>query len=450
MSGFREVAPNVYVLDPQYGPDTQAVMGAKSSRAPDLKARWDEMLALLPEGQHNWDYSEPPAPIAEFIDKNLGEYGHSSIAELAGGCWVHVRGFGWPSAWLVEDFPLFVGQEVSTRAVDPTQLPGICDYCPEEFTDLHDRWTEVFRAERDREAGKRGYKFDHVRWGLPGSIRAGVTMQTQARNAIMHLRDIQGLLPALAEDYLKGYAACAPTVTKHYAKGPKTPPSMWTKGALAPGIEIDGELDLASSISVLDEFECIHPNMALCADWPDRPGPRHYADPIWERFPRISVEIDCSVAVARDWHRHRPVMPWTIEPVITDGALTPAPWYPGMADWLETDEGKALWADTSKTFLDWHEQHKGTTHWWLGLHALPFGALVKIKAVGTLPKILYMLELRATTRGANFEYKAQAISGLRQFAHILGPELDKRLKVSDAVALAERVEIDKNVELELV
>tara|TARA_Y100000310_G_scaffold342380_1_gene445412 strand:+ start:755 stop:2104 length:1350 start_codon:yes stop_codon:yes gene_type:complete len=449
MSGFREVAPNVYVLDPQYGPDTQAVMGAKSSRAPDLKARWTEMLALLPEGQKNWDYSEPPAPVAKFIDQNLGDYGHSSIAELAGGCWVHVRGFGWPSAWLIEDFPLFVGQEVSTRAVDPTQLPGICDYCPEEFTDLHDRWTEVFRAERDREAGKRGYKFDEVRWALPGSIRAGVTMQTQARNAIMHLRDIQGLLPDLADRFLKGYAACAPTVTKHYAKGPKNPPSIWTKGTLCKNHPLN--LDLASSISVTDEFRVMSNQMApYISEWPDRPAPRHYADPIWERFPRFGVGIFCSVAVARDWHRHRPIMPWTIEPVVSGGSLVPMAGYPGMAAWLETDEGKALWADTSKVFLDWSEKHAGTTDWWQGLHALPFGAMVHIKAVGTLPKILYMLELRATTRGANFEYKAQAISGLRQFAHLIGPTLDARLKVSDAVTLAEQVEIDNSVELELV
>jgi hypothetical protein len=51
--------------------------------------------------------------------------------------------------------------------------------------------------------------------------------------------------------------------------------------------------------------------------------------------------------------------------------------------------------------------------------ALPLGTRVEMSASGGLRDVLYMLELRSGTHGANFEYKDQAEQALDQLKSLL-------------------------------
>jgi hypothetical protein len=440
---LSRVERGVYVLDPRLGPDTMAVLGAMASRAPDLAKKIDRTFEqiLAEEGRTEWDYENPPERIVSFIRENVQGYGHASIASMAKAVWMLLEGFGWPMAWLLEDTPLFDGQEISTRAVDATRIAGadgpgtLARLAPRELADLHLRWIQVYDQVK-AEAKGGGWKYDDARVYLPGTVPTGVVFTQDVRAIARQLDHIRALGGACGELADMGYAALgrvSPVMAESIGGKRRRPLQNWRYDVEAvraadyarpeSGVEVwawddaDGEARKARWLELAEQIE-------------PRTRPSTYLDPLWKLAPRFEVRIPCSVAVARDWHRHRPVMPWRLA-VHTDqdtGHLLLAPWYA-----MEARLPEGLLRDTTDAFLQLRASasaealeaparlpHPAEI---AALHALPFGALVTLTCVGTLPDLLYMLEMRATSEGASPEYRAQARAALGRMCALIPREV---------------------------
>lgn len=384
--------------------DTRAVLGAKTSRARDIETRVDALFCKGSAPQ----WGAPSEAVCTFLEDNIAGYNHASIGDMA-EVWAHIKGVGWPAAWLLQDSPLFRGQEVSTRAIDMTRVGSMCLGAPEKLQELHDRWVSLFQTLRAKKGSESGYKFDDVRWALPGTLPAGVTVTMDVRQATRQLEEIEGLGGAyadMAEQLHAAYAVYAPTSHAALRKGPRQPSVLWTH--LEPLTKTNMMVleDCGKDNTVNIAFTQTSSNTA---SWPGREA-RQHLDKVWNFLGTFHVKIRCSVAAARDWHRHRAVMPWRIRPMLDfAGELIWSPFY----DMSEAPP--ELLNDTSAAFRRLH----CTDTPWDSLYALPFGAAVELECNATLPYLLYMLELRYSATGANFEYKEQARQGLVELHRVL-------------------------------
>ena len=294
--------------------------------------------------------------VQAFFDQFVRDYVHSTILELTGDPAVFVEGISWWTAWLLFDSPLVCGQEASTRAMDFSKR----EVCFEsgfhlELMRLHDDWMEVYRAEVEAwkiefakkclQCGGHGLNtpggmidgecymcngtglhypfmrdqqpfrpaFDRARWALPGTISTAVSMTSHVRERARVIRDGLAL------------SRCSPTARM-----------LWEEiagcyKAACPGI---GELGLREAVYSAESDPPRHLKVTRCDDdvedvavlvlepvdtyvLPYR-EPGTYADPAYNEQ-RVRFDLGCSLAVARDWHRHRTAYPWELELQWTEG-----------------------------------------------------------------------------------------------------------------------------------
>lgn len=398
-------------------PDAIAVMGAKTSRAPQIEKRYAELLAAA--GTSTWDMSNPPPPVEDFLRKNLGEYGHASIAEMSNPC-VHKRGLAWSTCWAIEDFPLFTGQEVSTRAVDMSgEGSRVCDRGHVVSEALHDMWMSLYLRVKSA-AGKRGvYKHDVARMFLPGTASSGVTLTSNARVTLRHLSNIAALsesMRGVVESVVDGYRYASPMTTE----------CVWGKDPDVRAVPTFGVAETSSERMRLQSGE-FGVTLTLPSDMSPRnsirnPTPRaskqQYLDPVWEMAPRISWSFMSSVAGARDWHRHRGVMPWQFYVMLDADTkkLYVLPWIQKLVNDLgiRADFEAAMALSTAEFMA-----LQSTRSPWDALLALPFCATLQMRCRASLPKLVYALELRAYAKGGHDEYRRQALDTLRKLCVVL-------------------------------
>jgi len=139
------------------------------------------------------------------------------------------------------------------------------------------------------------------------------------------------------------------------------------------------------------------------------PNERTYVDAWLDRAARVTFKVVCSLAVLRDWHRHRSFAPWAFSPVKEMGrsSFVLHPRYTPLSDLGKAEVPKLLedsWA-VYRNFINKGDLPRA-------MLAIPFGAAVYASGQGGLSKALYMFRLRANARGANFEYEAQAKKAL--------------------------------------
>jgi hypothetical protein len=398
---WKKINRDLFVIRAEGLEDFRAVVGSKTSRATDLSIRAD----IDSEG------------LEKFLTMNLAGYGHASIGEMSFPS-VHHRGIGWIAAWLIEDDPLFIGQEVSTRAVDVRKIPDGDEPCydaPNNLKDQNRLFWNIFDELNKRNELNKGYKFDNIRWAMPGTARVGVTYMMNARTAIRHLERLESInfMKQPVENIFEGIKECTPFVYNALRKGPRKSYRRWTN---IDTFDINYSLDFNNSISIeapknleeaLKEIDVL-----------DNRGDRDYLDSIFNRLGLFKFSLICSVAAARDWHRHRPMMPWTISLVTKNGYPFIAPWY-DLKEY-SNDVNEAIKKGYSNT-KDIESIQK--------LYSLPYGTAVKIEGYGTLPNILYMLELRASAGGSNFEYANHGIAGLKKLVDILDKNFVKNQSI---------------------
>lgn len=404
-------------------PDEQAVLGAKTSRSYRVYKKWKQL-------------ANEEASVVDFLDKNYGEYGHGSIGEMA-NVFVHIENIGWPFAWFFEDHPLFVGQETSTRAVDVANLPRPqTSFFDKEDLDtkvetLHQGLLALYRKHMDTLKGSGGYKYDQVRYLLPGSISTAVTYVNDVRVGLRHLAQMKEILgttshlQALFEDVEKGFEACAPRASLNAGRNPRKAMRLWDWREH----HLTSRGDLThTQFSPFEEVTLRRHNIGgLSGTAPmDLPGRTklEYLDPAWAHFDVFDLEITCSVAAARDWHRHRAVMPWKVQIYTkkTDKGNSFVP----HASLLDLEDRAQLDSLYCQAYSVWKEaKDKDPLP---AMHAIPFGAMVRMSCRATLPALLYMLELRAASEGANAEYAHQGKLGLYLLHKSLSDQINSRVQ----------------------
>ena len=161
---------------------------------------------------------------------------------------------------------------------------------------------------------------------------------------------------------------------------------------------------------------------------PRPPGERSYLDPALNQTLQVSVAYQCSLAAARDHHRHRTMYPWTLDVVrpSTGAVAQDLEIHPAYKPMSKIGQEKTR--DLLRKSTRLYDEFQGTGNQMQAMLALPLGTRVRLKGQGGLRDVVYMLELRANAHGANFEYKAQAIEAMSQ--------LKTQLEAADSDLLA--------------
>lgn len=449
-----------------------------------------------------------PAVVVDFIEKYIGEYGHSSPIELTGDPCVFVENVSPETCYWLFDSALVQGQETSTRAVTRKDWP-MCREAAEnaDLQGLHNRWLRLYVEEvaawklefrtnpaaypdvmifcedcednRMSSAGPCGNRgcfdgyrfkdtdgfrpaFDRSRWALPGTIATGMSMCSHLRDRARALKTLEAIatrygsteLLRVVEDIRATYRASMPYLSKYGLR--ESVYEDEKQSALPHHIEkaftnhkytgkvIESEERPETSLMVHNSDLTYWSDVigspvkvdTFIDDLPGRDKNRTYLDPSYNVI-RVDLEIHCSWAVARDWHRHRTAYPWVRlfdrldcrasceHPALF---LTICNQYTPMSDYGD-DKLPALLLDTASTIYEL----KASGHEYEAALAHPLGAAVTMGANMGLRDAVYMLELRYFTKGANFEYKKQAIEMLFCLVNLSGireiRELADRLKI---------------------
>ena len=419
MKYLREPRPGIFVFDHRLTPEVRAMFCAMVSRLPagGIAQRYKEVVDAIGEHGEEALTEYPLHPrVQRFFDEFVGRYGHSSILELTGSPAIVVEGVSWLTAWLLFDSPLVAGQEFSTRAVRFKDWPLAREAEGNPVLEaLHRDWLEVFEAEvewwtehlsdpANRQALGIGDKepfrpaLDRARWALPGTIATGAAFACHMRDRARTLRDASTVAPhplwddiaAAYRDAVPGIAAYGLRESVHADYAPKAPAHLEFL-LIQPG---SNELSVGIT-PVLDDFIATR-----------RKRKNSYADPIYNAAFRVNVNIPCSLAVARDWHRHRTLYPWSMSVVAhpkTGIGIHPA-YEPKSALGKERTPGLLLRS---------YKAAMAASGLFPSALCYPLGTEVAVSASGGLRDVLYMLELRGNTHGANFEYKDQALKLLQ-------------------------------------
>lgn len=476
MKYLHSVGPTCKYLDHRIIPEIRAMLAAMVSRLPagGITQRYAEVVAAVakdtPQGQDPEDRLTTypmPESVQAFFDEFVGRFGHSSILELVGSPTIFTEGVSWLTCWMLFDSPLCAGQEFSTRALrhkdwpmarecttivsmrrevfvsdrdvngKPTQLsPGLT------YTEwgqdptlkaLHEDWLCVYDAEvewwkahlsvkKNRDALGIGDKepfrpaLDRARWALPGTIATGCVHTSHLRERIRTLKDGASVFEHTGREVwgelFQAYDKALPGMSglggreAVYGSNPDVPKHVRT--FLDP---VDAPTNMVD----------VQVTVVNYPDVPHKKRPRTYADPELNHAVRVDLSLNCSLAVARDWHRHRTMFPWSCHVVMHEGQIRLDPHYEPMSDYA-----KAHTPDLLRRSSQVYEAVRPIDRHWAAL-ALPLGTQVRLGASGGLRDVLYVLELRRDSHGANFEYKDQATVALSELAEALPTRLRTHL-----------------------
>jgi hypothetical protein len=431
----------IHYMDHRIRPETRAMFAAMVSRMPrgGIQQRYEEVLRAIVEDGEASSLEEAeellcssiPRKVKSFMDVFVGDYGHSSILELTGSPTVFIENISWLTAWLSFDGPLVKGQELSTRAKGYADWP-MCAEAPPELEDMHKLWLSIFSAEvewwtehlKDPIARKSlGISdnepfrpaFDRARWALPGTISTGVVHTSNVRDMGRVLADAKEFVKLSGdnaeirkvwEHIDKAYLEAMPAVFEYRNRSAvhsdtqiETTPSPRHRSMLRKVHLTESNRFYTNIMSPLVGVGEVHTELAakiLGHMERSSSGYLHYE----ANRVRRAIRIQCSIAAARDWHRHRTLFPWTMSLVGSQMYL--------HADYLPK-------SDYARNMLDvavrrTREYLRDCRDGYLRWMALPLGTAVELEAVGGLRDLVYTMELRSKAHGTNFEYREQAKS----------------------------------------
>jgi len=405
--------------------------------------------------------------VQEFFDRNVKLYGHSSVLELTGSPAVFVEGLAWFGAWLLFDSPLVCGQEASTRAMDFSQRAMCMEAGANlELVKLHDDWMEVFRAEvgawkvelvKPCEFGGLGHEkhpsdhtegddcsackgtgrkypwmrdpqpfrpaFDRARWALPGTLSTGVAFASHVRERARAIHDAELVAQAsgnpeaiaLFREVRECYAAAVPGIGALGLREAVYEPGSMIPGHLRAFGDPQGPASAMAQIGRAStrRWTC-DVDLVTDGEWPARiETPRigkGYVDPLLNRL-RAAALLRCSLAVARDWHRHRTFYPWTLnvvrgldsrDPIEIDHHYEPI-----------SELGLERTADLCRRSTELYDRFMASGDRYSAMLCLPLGTRVCLTGEAGLRDAVYTFELRRDAAGANFEYREQAAAAIK-------------------------------------
>lgn len=458
---LHKVGPNLYHIDHRLTPEVRAMFASMASRLPDggILSRYRQVVnevarSLARETSHaNYlqsSDSEWPAFVGAaeecltnyplhprvqgFFDQFVGQYGHSSIQEQVGDPALYVEGVSWLTAWLLFDSPLVKGQEFSTRALRHKDWPVAREVGGHDgLADLHRDWLAVYDAEvewwkkhladpANREALGIGDNepfrpaLDRARWALPGSIATGACFTSDLRErarvllAGKHLgKPEQPVWRDLADAYCKAQPGIGPhALRKLYLTEPPVNPVPGHLAALLEPGNLNTLLGYPARTPEGVGVRVLRSSEPSYFGFDRNPAKGQYADPWTNREQRVTLDLECSIAVARDWHRHRTLYPWSMFVALdSDNLLQCAQDYEPKSDYAK-EHALHLWGESSRLYFAFLA--KGDVQ--RAALALPLGTRVFLSGQGGYRDVRYTLELRAYAHGANFEYRRQALAAL--------------------------------------
>lgn len=464
-------ALGTYYLDNRLVPEVRAMFCAMASRMPagGIKQRYAEVVETVRDGLDEeareagimklvgtpLDVAEdrlceyPLHPrVQEFFDKFVAAYGHSSILELTGMPAVFVEGVSWWTAYKLFDNPLCAGQEFSTRAVRHKDWPMARETMPSDeeqyrlatvpglqypLARLHERWLTLFEHEVEawqerlknpevrKELGiadKEPFRpaLDRARWTIPGTIATGCSQTANLRVMARTVKD--GLSAASSETprevwegIRQAYREALPGLADMGLREAHHDGDRQRPGHLEPLI-LDPDSDPSSDGNDDCEVwaavtEVSHPDPMA---YTRKAGSKTYVDPSFNNAGRVDVSIPCSIAVARDWHRHRTFYPWRMYLLRPEGGTFMIhDLYEPVSEYGE-EHLPGLLGDSTTLF----DEFMAAGDVDRAMLCLPLGTKTLMMACAGLRDALYTFELRAYAHGANFEYRGQALSALRQ------------------------------------
>lgn len=293
--------------------------------------------------------------------------------------------------------------------------------------------------------------FDRARWAIPGTCSTGV----------VHTADVRtmGRVLRVMEDMARGsqHSAAIELVEEIkdcYRQAMPGMAGLWLKeavheeeeGSMSPRDymervpyniqQMNEDMEPAIERRLSREVQVLLQGMHRDPGFPPRKT-RTYLDPWYNQMYVSSVMLAPSWACARDWHRHRPMMPWKFsfprDPMRKeheDGSVTHghAPMRLHHMYEPRSDFGKEHVARYFQMCSDAQDYFFAQGDAWAAMVCAPLGAETKLLGGAGGQDLTYMVELRAYTRGANFEYKAQAEEMIRQITR-QQPQL---LEIDDA------------------
>jgi len=274
---------------------------------------------------------------------------------------------------------------------------------------------------------------DRARWALPGTISTGVAYTSYVRDRARAIQD------ALA--FYKGSPEGIETIKEIQQAYQESVPGIGDLGLKEAWYEAPGELSLPFHLDEIGTMMVFPRGVQIQVQddpsWYDRvatedqPIPcrrqaRTYADPILNEL-RVRVAIPCSLAVTRDWHRHRTLYPLQFRLAQDDMEnFVLDPHYEARSEL-----GKAQWKGYFSMCRDAFEHFVEEGDMGKAMLCLPFGAQVELTGECGLRDFLYIMELRGYATGANFEYQEQAREAIRQLRQQLPSWIVEALKIPD-------------------
>jgi len=314
------------------------------------------------------------------------------------------------------------------------------------------------------------FAFDHARWALPGTIETGVAhaadVRTMAR-VVQVMEDLaiaSGHGPALQilEEVKEAYRQAIPGLGSMWKReaihddsyGPGNmrtaafdwsvnTPSNAERQAEETRVRNEARARLPGNIHfppwTPDSKSTIHPHTTYVRDSHndvevtvhhlgtpqdleranvfERTSRRQYADPYFNHHAVVDETIYSCIAIARDWHRHRPMMPWQIRIVREEGSFKIDPHYEVMSDFGRDNVDRYM-----EMCVELHDHFMAEGNQWMAMLCLALGTRVQLKGSAGLQHVLYKNELRGYVAGANWIYKEQARKMLQKITESIVAE----------------------------
>ena len=306
---------------------------------------------------------------------------------------------------------------------------------------LHNDWFEVFEAEvkwwtdhltdpanraalgiADKEPFRPA--LDRARWALPGTIATGCAHTSNLRERARVLRD--GTLLAKMSNCVSAVEVWE-GISATYREALPGLAGMGLREAVYEPGSGQGSLPwhlfhiLTETPDGPDAEVTVYGTTPTglagthAANLPARAETRTYLDASWNQATRVGLTFRCSLAVARDWHRHRTMYPWHLQ-VVRDGGdrILIDPHYEPKSD-LAREKTLGLLRRSTQVFDAFIEKGNRVQ----AALALPLGTRVALSGQGGLRDAVYTLELRRRAPGACFEYQDQALQALAQLRDVL-------------------------------
>lgn len=304
------------------------------------------------------------------------------------------------------------------------------------------------------------FAFDHARWALPGTIETGVAHAADVRTMGRVISVMEDLAAAsnhepawrILEEVKEAYRQAIPGLG-----------SMWNREAIHDDAEewaeittrqirqrararLPGNIHFApwtprerrEHENMYSYRNAIHPNTYV-PDSPtdvvvkvhhlgtpenlqqanvfERTSRRQYTDSYFNHHAVVDEAIYCCIGLSRDWHRHRPMMPWQIRVVREEGLFKIDHHYEVMSDFGRDNVEQYMGLCT-----ELHDHFMAEGNQWMAMLCLAFGTRVRLKGSAGLQHVLYKNELRGYVAGANWIYKEQAREMLEQITQSIMDE----------------------------